>query len=496
MRPSRRRCWTLTAALSLVVSLVTVVGVRPAGAATCTIVPNPTPTNHTECAGMDLAHLLLENKNLAYADFSDAWLWQSSFFGSNLHGATFDGANLLQGNLARTNLTDASLRSTGLSHMTLAWTDASRADFTGADLGHTTLYDGSFIDADFTDASLLGADVSDLTTFAGATLTRSDFSETTRGGFPFMPPNQSVGATSAAGKVVSWAAPGSMPGVTGGGCDHASGSVFPVGTTTVTCVVDDDHGNHGSATFVVAVTSVIPEVVPGSASVSEGDPLTTTTLFVPVTLSTASDLTVTVQWATVTAPGAPAGQASPPNDYIAASGTVTFSPGQTSKTVPVVVKGDATAEADEYIVVSFGNPTNAVMGGFWGLGFGGITNDDAPPIVLPGGATVTEGDAGTSVLEIPVTLSRPSDKTVTVDWSTRFDPAWGPEAAVPGLDYEAGSGSLTFTPGETAQPVSIIVHGDMSVESDELLAVAFSNPANAVVGGFWGLGFGGIADDD
>ena len=38
--------------------------------------------------------------------------------------------------------------------------------------------------------------------------------------------------------------------------------------------------------------------------------------------------------------------------------------------------GDLEVESDEYLVVSFRNPTNAVMGGFWGLGFGGITNDD------------------------------------------------------------------------------------------------------------------------
>jgi hypothetical protein len=33
-------------------------------------------------------------------------------------------------------------------------------------------------------------------------------------------------------------------------------------------------------------------------------------------------------------------------------------------------------EIDELLVVSFHHPTNALMGGFWGLGFGGITDDD------------------------------------------------------------------------------------------------------------------------
>ena len=66
----------------------------------------------------------------------------------------------------------------------------------------------------------------------------------------------------------------------------------------------------------------------------------------------------------------------PGTDYTPASGTVTFAPGQTSKTVTIQVDGDTLVEPDEYVIVSFHDPTNAVMGGFYGLGFGLITNDD------------------------------------------------------------------------------------------------------------------------
>jgi hypothetical protein len=442
---------------------------------------------------MDLAHLMAENKDLSYADFSDAWLWQSSFLGSNLHGAKFDRAAVVDATLGR-NMTDASFRSADLNRSRLGWTDASRADFTGADLEFANLREGTFIDADFTDATLLRADVAD-STFAGATLTRADFSQTIRVWTPFMPPNQSVAATSPAGKVVSWQAPGSLPGATGGGCDHASGSVFPIGTTTVECSVGDDHGNHGSAAFTVEVTSVIPKVVPGAAQVSEGDPLTTTTMSVPVTLSTASDLTVTVQWATITVPGASAGQASQPSDYTAASGVVTFSPGETSKTVPIVVKGDATAESDELIVVSFGSPTNAVMGGFWGLGFGGILNDDHVT-VLPGSNSVLEGATGLTPLQVPVTLSAPAEAEIRVTFRTVHVPgAQGNQADE--TDYGSLAGHVIFAPGETSQTVTLQVYGDTLPESDEYLVVSFSDPSGpAVMGGFWGLAFGGILNDD
>ena len=55
---------------------------------------------------------------------------------------------------------------------------------------------------------------------------------------------------------------------------------------------------------------------------------------------------------------------------------MTFAPGETAKTVTISVNGDTDVEPNEWITVSFKHPTNAKMGGFYGLGFGVITNDD------------------------------------------------------------------------------------------------------------------------
>ena len=81
-------------------------------------------------------------------------------------------------------------------------------------------------------------------------------------------------------------------------------------------------------------------------------------------------------WSTFVVPGAPANQADPATDYTATSGTVTFTPGQTSKTVTISVNGDTVPEPDEYIVVAFTNLNHAAIGGFFGVGFGVIVNDD------------------------------------------------------------------------------------------------------------------------
>jgi len=121
--------------------------------------------------------------------------------------------------------------------------------------------------------------------------------------------------------------------------------------------------------------SPTPTVVPGVGTVVEGD-TGTTTVAVPVTLSAPSDQTVTARWTTLAVSGAPGDQGDAITDYVPVSGTVTFEPGQTTATAVITVVGDARPEPDEYVVVSFAQPTNARMGGFWGLGFAVIANDD------------------------------------------------------------------------------------------------------------------------
>ena len=98
-----------------------------------------------------------------------------------------------------------------------------------------------------------------------------------------------------------------------------------------------------------------------------------------VSLSAASAQTVTVGYATAD------GTATAPADYSPASGTLTFSPGQTSKTIQVRVYGDRTAEADETFFVNLSNASGATIGD--GQGVGTILNDDGSP----GGRSASAG---------------------------------------------------------------------------------------------------------
>jgi uncharacterized repeat protein (TIGR01451 family) len=71
------------------------------------------------------------------------------------------------------------------------------------------------------------------------------------------PTNLSVPATSSAGAVVDYSpatAEDNCPGVATPSCTEPSGSLLPVGATTVTCTVADVAGNQSACSFLVSVT--------------------------------------------------------------------------------------------------------------------------------------------------------------------------------------------------------------------------------------------------
>src|SRR5262249_14556356 len=152
---------------------------------------------------------------------------------------------------------------------------------------------------------------------------------------------------------------------------------------------------------------------------------------------------VTVSWATAD------GTATAGSDYTAAGGTLTFGPGETTKTILVGVLGDTTDEPNEAFTVNLSNPANATITD--GQGVGTITDDDAPPTLSINDVTVVES-AGQAAFT--VSLSAASGWTVTVNYATQDF------TAVAGSDYTATSGTLTFAPGETTKTVSVPVTDD------------------------------------
>ena len=89
-----------------------------------------------------------------------------------------------------------------------------------------------------------------------------------------------------------------------------------------------------------------------------------------VTLSAAYDQPVTMSFATANGTAKTSDQ-----DYVAKTGTLTFAPGETTKTITIVVNGDNKKEADETFYLDlFGNSSNSLFSNTRGIGT--ILNDD------------------------------------------------------------------------------------------------------------------------
>jgi len=76
-----------------------------------------------------------------------------------------------------------------------------------------------------------------------------------------VPADFAVNATSPAGAVVTYAVTASdNVSVASSACNPASGTTFPIGSTSVTCVASDPSGNRASATFHVTVLSAQAQI--------------------------------------------------------------------------------------------------------------------------------------------------------------------------------------------------------------------------------------------
>ncbi len=159
------------------------------------------------------------------------------------------------------------------------------------------------------------------------------------------------------------------------------------------------------------------------------------------------------------------GTATAPADYASKSGTLTFAPGTTTKTVKVSSAQDTLDEDDEAFAVNLSSPTNATIAD--GAGTGTITDNDPAPSFSINDASRTEGSAVSGFL---ISLSAPSGKSVTVTYTTLDGTAKAPG------DYTAKTANVTFTPGQTSKSVSISTVQDTVDEDDETFTVRLSNP--------------------
>lgn len=234
------------------------------------------------------------------------------------------------------------------------------------------------------------------------------------------------------------------------------------------------------ATCDIGAVEAQHQLLIADSTVSEGNVGSETAVFT-VTLAPASTQTVTVDYETVDETAVSG------SDYTATTGTLTFAPGQTEKTIEVSITGDTDDEPDETFHVQLSVPVNADL--IDPQAVGTIIDDDGLSTLSIADSELLEGDSGTNMLSFAVTLSPVSTSDVTVTYATADD------SATAGEDYTAVNGTLTFQPGEIEKTIVVEIIGDIVDErDDELFTVSLSNPSNATIDD--GQATGTITDDD
>ena len=156
------------------------------------------------------------------------------------------------------------------------------------------------------------------------------------------------------------------------------------GSFTVTLSSGDGYTLGSPSSATVRILDNDDGSNPVGAAVSVADTSTTEDkdLVFTVRLDRALATTATVDWGTLDGGGSKGAKAG--RDYVGGKGTVTFSPGQTVKRVPITVTDDALVEPNETMLLLLSNPVGATMDNDGSVAKGVIYDNDASPMPVAG----------------------------------------------------------------------------------------------------------------
>jgi hypothetical protein len=263
--------------------------------------------------------------------------------------------------------------------------------------------------------------------------------------------------------------------VTGTFTGLAEGAIFQAGGKTFRISYVGGTGNDVTLTYLPGL------YISADQTTAEGNTGTHAVTYT-VYLSDLGSGNVTVNYATsnVTATAG--------SDYVAASGTLTFSGGISTRTINVTVNSDTADENDETFNLALSSPSGGTVI-TRGTAVTTITDDDPAPSISISDVSVTEGNSGTINAGFTVSVSAVSGKAITVLATTSNGTAIAPG------DYTALVNQLVTIPaGSASVTLNVPIVGDTTDENDETFKVTLSSPTNATIND--GLGIGTILDDD
>ena len=242
--------------------------------------------------------------------------------------------------------------------------------------------------------------------------------------------------------------------------------------------------NTSSSVMMIAIKGTVVETptlsIEGDAAASEGDGVEFT-----ATLSATSTQAVTATW---TASIESANTAVAADLTATTTDMVTVEAGDTTAKFTVPTAEDTADEENETFTVTLsGVSTNAQLAAD-PTAEGVIEDDDDLPELNIANASNSEEHG---FITFRVTLSPASGKTVTVTYVASVETG---DTATSPADFEAGTDTLTFNPGDTGVSFTLTTTDDSLDEDDETFTVTLSNPTNATISD--GEAKGTITDDD
>jgi Ca2+-binding RTX toxin-like protein len=151
---------------------------------------------------------------------------------------------------------------------------------------------------------------------------------------------------------------------------------------------------------------------------------------------------------------------------------VTFAPGETAKTVRIILSPDSTVEGDQLFYFDIYNSSANVtrpdpIAEVW------IIDNDAPAGTPSASVTSMVVDEAQGTATFVVRLDRPATGTVTMNYATQDG------SALAGADYTTASGSLIFAAGEVVRTVTVTLANDGANEGNETFRLGLSNLSGA-----------------
>ena len=229
-------------------------------------------------------------------------------------------------------------------------------------------------------------------------------------------------------------------------------------------------GNSGSSSSTGRATTTTPKVrsnvLISSASATEGE-----TIIFQMRVEPPNPSPITLEYATND------GTAKAGSDYTGTTnGRMTIPANSPTAQITIPTMADNMDEDDELFTLSLSRDGSDGDGAVQISGM--IKDDDQPPSLALADAEAEEGEP----LVFSVSLSSPSSRTISVDWSLT------PGTAVADTDYASAGGTLRLPAGAKSGAIMVESMDDAIYEANENFTLALSSPQHATLSRAQGTG--------